>query len=86
MSVLDTSINLFEAERQVFLERPKDANAKGDIESSVKAKWLRLSNTGLGEVEYNQKVYKTIPLGNKSIPRGTVVQLSFAKGVYFSDW
>lgn len=86
MSALDASINLFEAERQVFLERPRDVNARGDIESSVKAKWLRLNNNGIGEVEYNQKVYKTIPLGSKSIARGTVVQLSFAKGVYFSDW
>lgn len=86
MSILNDSIALFEAERQVFLGRPKNVNSVGDIESAVKAKWLRLSSSGLGEVEYNQKVYKTIPLGTKSIPRGTTVQMTFAKGVYFSDW
>lgn len=86
MAALDSSIALFEAERQVFLERPKDVNASGDIEGSVKADWLRLKNTGYGVVRYRDKKYVTIPLGSRSIARGTPVEMTFANGVYFTKW
>lgn len=86
MSVLTDSQNLFEAERQVFLERPSNVNEVGDIVGSAKATWVRLNDDGLGVVKYRNKRYKTIPLGARSIPRGTTVELSFAKGVYFSSW
>lgn len=86
MTVLDASKALFEAERQVFLERPSNVNDLGDIEGSAKATWVGLDENGLGDVTYRDKIYKTIPLGARSIARGTTVELSFAKGVYFSNW
>lgn len=86
MSAVDLSISLFEAERLVKQEQPKNPNEKGDFEGSVVGTWQRLNSKGLGVVVYGNKEYKTIPLGTRSITRGTKVQLNFTEGVYYSNW
>lgn len=86
MSALETSLALYQAERQIEADRPKDANAVGDFEGTVKGEWRKLLDSGLGRVRYKNKTYKAIPLGTKSIAKGTVVSLTFARGLYFADW
>lgn len=60
--------------------------SNADFEGSVAASWVEIDASGLGVVEYKGKKYKSIRLGSTSIPRGTLVQLSYSEGVYFSDW
>lgn len=86
MDPISLSIQLFEAERLVAAERPRNINDQPDFEGVVTATWLRLTNTGLGEVSYGNKTYKTVPLGPKSIKKGTKVLVNFAKGIYYSIW
>lgn len=86
MDVIQLSVNLFEAERLVKQEGPRNPNDKSDFEGVVTATWVRLSDKGLGIVNYRDKEYKTLPLGAKSITRGAKVQLNFARGVYYSIW
>lgn len=86
MNPVSFSIGLFEAERQLASERPKNVNDQSDFEGVITATWQRLTNSGLGEVVYGNKVYKTVPLGTRSIKRGTKVLVNFAKGIYYSIW
>lgn len=80
------TIELYEAERIIAAERPKNINDQSDIEGNVTGIWLGLTDKGLGKVSYGNKVYKTIPLGASSIKRGTSVLMNYAKGVYYSNW
>ena len=59
---------------------------RGDFSGSVTGSWVRLEEDGTGVVRYNSKLYKTKRLGFTSIPSGTTVQLSFAGGIYYSQW
>jgi hypothetical protein len=61
-------------------------NAGGDFSGSVTASWVEVDSTGAGVVEYNGKTYKTKRLGFTSIPAGTTVELSYARGIYYSTW
>ena len=47
---------------------------------------VKLANDGTGIVSYNDKQYRTKPLGLTSLTAGTEVELSFAKGVYYSKF
>ena len=38
----------------------------------------------LASLEYKSKKYKTVPMGTKSIPKGTKVNLEYRKGYYIS--
>lgn len=87
MALLDDLVRLADTYRVLDLER-LDSNEliEGDFSGSVTGKWVRLDATGSGVVEYNSKLYFTKPIGFTSIPKGTAVELSYAKGVYYSKW
>lgn len=87
MALLDDLVGLADTYRVLDLER-LDSNEliEGDFSGSVTGKWVRLDVTGSGVVEYNSKLYFTKPIGFTSIPKGTAVELSYAKGVYYSKW
>jgi len=86
MTALQDSLALYYAEREIFLQQPKNITDMGDFEGTVKASWARLNSDGIGEVVYKNKTYFVRPLGKKSIPKNTPVALTFANGIYFADW
>jgi hypothetical protein len=87
MALLDDLLEISVANRVVDLERLDSKQLiEGDFEGSVTGRWIRLDSTGAGIVEYNSKQYVTKPIGFTSLPAGTAVEMSFAKGVYYSKW
>lgn len=73
--------------RIIELERREDGAApQGDFEGSVTGYWEKLDALGVGRVEYKGKIYKTRPIGFVSLPKGTEVELTHAKGVYYSKF
>ena len=78
-------IELSKANRFFDIESRSDgATLKGDFEGSVTGTWIGLGPMGEGVVSYKSKQYLTKPIGFVSIPAGTEVQLSYAKGLYYS--
>lgn len=59
---------------------------KGDFEGSVTGFWISLGPMGEGYVSYKSKTYVTNPIGFVSIPKDTEVELSYAKGIYYSKF
>jgi len=87
MTLLEQMLQIADAQRVVELERlDSKQQIEGDFEGSVTGRWVRLDSTGAGIVEYNSKQYVTKPIGFTSLPAGTAVEMSFAKGVYYSKW
>ena len=87
MSLLDTLLQRSTAERYLQLERRERGNViEGDFDGSVTGYWIKLDQNGGGVVSYNKKEYVTKPIGFTSLPAGTEVELSFAKGVYYSKF
>lgn len=87
MALIDDLKQVLVARRLVELERLESQQLiEGDFEGSVTGRWVRLDSTGAGIVEYNSKLYTTKPIGFTSLPAGTAVEMSFAKGVYYSKW
>ena len=87
MALLDDMLQIANAQRLVELERLElKQQIEGDFEGSVTGRWIRLDSTGAGIVEYNSKQYVTKPIGFTSLPAGAAVEMSFAKGVYYSKW
>ena len=87
MALLDDLLEVSVANRLVDLERLDSKQLiEGDFEGSVTGRWIRLDSTGAGIVEYDSKQYVTKPIGFTSLPAGTAVEMSFAKGVYYSKW
>ena len=87
MALLDDLVALADTYRVLDLERLDSSELiEGDFEGSVTGKWVKLSPTGAGIVEYNSKLYTTKPIGFTSIPKGTAVEMTYAKGVYYSKW
>jgi len=75
------------ADRMLDLERRQDGyEIKGDFEGSVTGAWIRLDPSGAGVVNYKSKEYYTKMIGFTSLPRGTLVELSFANGTYISKY
>ena len=75
------------AERMVSLERmEKGYSVEGDFEGNVTGSWVRLDESGAGVVRFNHKEYKTENIGFVSLPKGTMVELSYADGKYFSKY
>ncbi len=75
------------AERLVAIERKeKGYSIEGDFEGSVTGYWVRLDESGAGIVKFNYKEYVTQAIGFVSLPRGTIVELSYADGKYFSKY
>ena len=80
---LDTNLQA----RIIELERRLEgAGPRGDFEGSVTGYWEKLDELGVGLVEYKGKIYKTRPIGFMSLPKGSVVELTHAKGVYYSKF
>ena len=87
MEILETLKALQQANRIFDLERvQKKEYIEGDFEGSVTGTWVRRNQNGSGVVEYNGKNYVTQPIGLTAIPKGTAVELTYAKGVYYSKW
>ena len=75
------------ADRIADLERRQDGfEIKGDFEGSVTGSWVRLDSSGAGVVNYKSKQYYTKMIGLTSLPKGTLVELSFANGTYISKY
>ena len=87
MNLINMLTEISDAERVVDVERrEKGYIIEGDFEGSVTGYWVRLDESGAGIVTYNNKEYTTETVGFVSVPAGTVVELSFADGVYFSKY
>lgn len=87
MALLNELLETSYANRVVDLERRETKDLiEGDFEGSVTGKWVKLDSTGAGVVEYKSKQYITQPLGFTSAPAGTMVELTFANGIYYSKW
>lgn len=87
MALLDSVVSASTAARLSDVERLDSKQiVKGDFEGSVTGQWVELAQNGAGIVSYNGKRYVTKPLGFTSIEEGHAVELSFARGIYFSKW
>tara|TARA_B100000035_G_scaffold182939_1_gene156206 strand:- start:1311 stop:1574 length:264 start_codon:yes stop_codon:yes gene_type:complete len=87
MDALSIALEVSNADRIIEVERrASDDVILGDFEGSVTGSWVRLDESGAGIVSYKGKEYKTKILGYASIPSGTKVELSYAKGLYYADF
>ena len=87
MDLLQSLLDISLTDRIVQVEKLEKKEAiSGDFEGSVRGTWVKLGEDGTGVVAYNDKQYKTKPIGLTSLPAGTEVELSFAKGVYYSKY
>lgn len=87
MDLLQQLVQVSQAERLIQKERlDKKEVIRGDFEGSVKGTWVKLADDGTGIVSYNDKKYRTKPIGLTGVTAGTEVELSFAKGVYYSKY
>ncbi len=66
--------------------RAQGAEIKGDFEGSVTGVWMGRNKKGAAVVSYKNKNYVTVPLGLVSLPKGAQVELSYAKGIYYSKY
>jgi hypothetical protein len=87
MALVDVVRDVHAANRLAAVEdRSKKIIIKGDFEGTVTGSWVEIAQNGAGIVSYNNKQYVTKPLGFTSIPAGHAVQLTYAKGIYYSEW
>ena len=87
MSIVNELQIISDAERAVDIERRETGHiVKGDFEGSVTGFWVELDDDGAGVVDYAGKRYRTSTIGFVSLPKGTAVELSYAKGVYYSKY
>ena len=87
MALVDVVRDVHAANRLAAVEdRSKKIVIKGDFEGTVTGSWVEIAQNGAGIVSYNNKKYVTKPLGFTSIPAGHAVQLTYAKGIYYSEW
>ena len=87
MTALELALEISQQERAFALEnRVEGSPIRGDFEGSVSASWIRLDDEGAGVVSYKGKEYRTKMIGFTAIPKGTRVELSYAKGIYFSKY
>jgi len=87
MELLRSLKEISMTERMIQKERlDKKEIIRGDFEGSVKGTWVKLAEDGTGVVSYNDKQYRTKPIGLTGVTEGTEVELSFAKGIYYSKY
>ena len=87
MSLLTSLMERHQANRVYDVERRvKNIAIEGDFEGSVTGTWVRFDESGGGVVSYRNKEYLTKVIGTHSIPPGTEVELTFANGLYYSDF
>ena len=75
------TVRLTELER-----RDRSPDETGDFTGQVVGTWVKVGEYGDGIVDYQGKRYTTVRLGKTSLFPGDKVQLSYAKGTYFSNW
>ena len=86
-NLVSETLNTSLRSRIIELERREEGAApQGDFEGSVTGYWKELNARGVGIVEFKGKEYKTRPIGFLSVPKGTEVELTHAKGVYYSKF
>ena len=84
---IDTLVAINDTNRLQEVEDRESGNLyRGDFEGTVTGTWLKLDDDGAGVVKYGDKEYITKRTGNPSIPRGTPVELTYARGIYYSNW
>lgn len=87
MALLDSVLTTSQVNRMAELDRlSRKEIIRGDFEGSVTGSWVKLAENGAGIVTYNSKEYVTKPIGFTSIEKGHAVELSYARGVYYSKW
>lgn len=69
-----------------IVRRSEGAEIRGDFEGSVQAEWVRLDEAGAGVVSYKGREYKVKTIGFTSIPKSSIVELTYARGVYFAKF
>jgi hypothetical protein len=85
MRLLKDTMRASDTARILELEkRYEGSTPRGDFEGSVTGYWVRLDARGVGIVTYRGKEYKTRTIGFMSLSRGAEVELTYAKGVYYS--
>ena len=85
--MIEELLSVSTANRINQLERLQEFDYfRGDFSGSVTGTWVRLGANGEGVVSYANKTYATKPIGFLSIPAGTEVELTFAKGIYYSNY
>ena len=75
-----------DARIQELERRQNQELISGDFEGSVTGSWKKLGQSGEGLVDYQGKTYVTVPIGFVSVPAGTEVELTYAKGIYYSKY
>ena len=87
MDLLERTKGVSFAARLIELERRLEGSSPpGDFDNSVTGYWKKLNDMGVGIVTHRGKEYKTRGIGFMSLPRGTEVELTYAKGVYYSKF
>lgn len=85
LSLIKETLQASETQRLIELEKRYEGSApRGDFEGSVTGYWVRLDARGVGIVTYRGKEYKTRTIGFMSLSKGTEVELTYAKGIYYS--
>jgi len=67
-------------------DRQSGETIRGDFTGTVEAFWVARYQDGSGRVKYNGKIYVASPVGFVSLPKGSLVELTFANGVYFANF
>ena len=87
MSALNSAKDDHMSRRMIEVERRSEGKEiRGDFEGSVKGSWVRLDSGGAGIVSYKGREYRVRSIGFTSLPKGSIVELSYAKGVYFAKF
>ena len=87
MPALNIATQEFQMRRiEETMRRAEGAEVKGDFAGSVAGKWERLDENGAGVVIYKGREYPVRSIGFTSLPKGTTVELTYAKGQYFAKF
>ena len=87
MELAQKVLAIAQAQRVVALDAAESGtNFAADFEGTVTGIWEGIDKSGAGLVSYDGKTYKSVRLGITSLFKGSRVQLSYVKGVYYSNW
>lgn len=87
MAALDLAMQEFKMRRlEETMRRAEGAEVKGDFAGSVVGKWQKLAENGAGVVLYKGREYPVRSIGFTSLPKGSTVELTYAKGQYFAKF
>ena len=87
MAALELAMQEFKMRRlEETMRRAEGAEVKGDFAGSVVGKWKELAENGAGVVIYKGREYPVRSIGFSSLPKGTAVELTYAKGQYLAKF